>query len=146
MNTWTFQTARESDWTQIAQLLRDSDLPLDGAEMHIDGFLLAYDGQTLAGCAALERYGDSALLRSVATDTRFRGRGLGQALVRRILDMAHSEGIKTVILLTATADKFFPRFGFRVIAREEAPEAVKVSAEFQGACPESAITMRLRLA
>jgi amino-acid N-acetyltransferase len=146
MNTWTFQTAKEDDWTRIAQLLRDSDLPLDEAEMHIDGFLLAYNGQTLAGCAALERYGDSALLRSVATDTRFRGRGLGQALVRRILDIARSEGIKTVILLTTTADKFFPRFGFSVIPREDAPEAVKGSAEFQGACPDSAITMQLRLA
>lgn len=145
MNDWTFQTANADDWTRIAQLLRDNDLPLDGAEMHIGDFLLVYDGQTLAGCAALERYGASALLRSVATDTRFRGRGLGQALVRRILDIAQGEGIRTVILLTTTADKFFPRFGFKVIAREAAPEAVKASAEFQGACPASAITMQLSL-
>jgi amino-acid N-acetyltransferase len=113
--------------------------------MHIGDFLLVYDGQTLAGCAALERYGASALLRSVATDTRSRGRGLGQALVRRIPDIAQGEGIRTVILLTTTADKFFPRFGFKVIAREAAPEAVKASAEFQGACPASAITMQLSL-
>ena len=145
MNTLTFQAARENDWTQIAQLLRDSDLPLDGAEIHIGEFLLAYDEQTLVGCAALEHYGNSGLLRSVATDKRFRGLGIGQALVRRVLDIARSERIETVVLLTTTADKFFPRFGFNVIRREEVPEAMKASAEFQGACPDSAITMRLSL-
>jgi amino-acid N-acetyltransferase len=145
MNTLTFQTASKSDWSQMAHLLRDNDLPLDGADMHISAFLLAYDGQNLAGCAALERYGDSALLRSVATDKRFRGRGLGQTLVWRVLEMARSQGIQTVVLLTTTADKFFARFGFSVISRDEVPEAVKVSAEFQGACPDSAITMQLRL-
>lgn len=143
MNTLTFQTASANDWQQIAQLLHDNGLPLDGADAHIDGFLLAYDGQTLAGCAALERYGDSALLRSVAMDKRFRGKGIGQALVRRVLEAARGDGIKTVVLLTTTADEFFPRFGFSVIQREEVPKAVKVSAEFQGACPDSAITMRL---
>ena len=145
MNSLTFQIARQPDWTQIADLLRDNDLPLDGAEMHIGGFLLAYNEQTLVGCAALERYGDSALLRSVATDKRFRGEGIGQALVRHLVETAHSEGIRTIVLLTTTAEKFFPRFGFSVIRREEAPEAVRVSAEFQGACPDSAITMRLRV-
>jgi amino-acid N-acetyltransferase len=144
MNTLTFHTAKNSDWTQIAQLLQENELPLDGAEAHLNSFLLAHDGETLAGCAALERYGDSALLRSVAVDKAFRGRGFGQVLVRRVLELAQNEGIQTIVLLTTTADKFFPRFGFSVIPRDEAPEAMKVSAEFQGACPDSAITMRLR--
>lgn len=140
-----FRTAAVDDWAQISQLLQDSDLPLDGAEMHLSGFVLAYQGKTLAGCAALERYGKAALLRSVATGKTFRGMGLGQELVRRVLDLARSEGITDVVLLTTTADKFFPRFGFDTIHREAAPEAIKASVEFQGACPDSAITMQLTL-
>lgn len=146
MNTGTFRQASADDWSQIAQLLRDNNLPLDGADRHLASFLLAYDGSILAGCAALERYGEVALLRSVATDKGFRGKGLGQTLVRQVLETARSEGIQTVVLLTTTAAEFFPRFGFDVIQRDEAPEAVKVSAEFRGACPDTAITMRLKLA
>jgi len=145
MTTLTFQTASKTNWMHIAELLNDNDLPLGGAEAHLDGFLLAHDGETLAGCAALERYENAALLRSVATDKRFRGTGLGQELVQRILNTAHQEGIKSVVLLTTTADQFFPRFGFTTIHREEAPEAVKVSEEFQGACPDTAIMMGLWL-
>jgi amino-acid N-acetyltransferase len=145
MKDITFRTATADDWTQISRLLQDNDLPLDGAETHLSGFVLAHQGQMLAGCAALERYGKSALLRSVATSQSFRGIGLGQALVRHVLELARIEGIRDVVLLTTTADEFFPRFGFDKINREAAPEAVKVSVEFQGACPDSAITMQLTL-
>ena len=146
MNDITFRKANVEDWSQISELLQAANLPLDGAQGHLNGFLLAYHGQTLAGCVALERYGKSALLRSVATKEDFRGIGLGQELVRKMLEIAHSEGVQDIVLLTTTADKFFPRFGFTTIRRETAPDAVKGSVEFQGACPDSAITMKLSFA
>ena len=146
MNHITFRAANTGDWPQISELLQAVNLPLDGAQVHLNGFVLAYEGKTLAGCAAIERYGKSALLRSVATHPDFRGIGLGQELVQRVLDVAHQEGIQNVVLLTTTADEFFPRFGFSSIRRESAPDAVKGSVEFQGACPDSAITMQLTFA
>jgi amino-acid N-acetyltransferase len=146
MNDITFRAAQTDDWQQIQSLLEAVDLPLDGAQAHLNGFMLAYQGQQLAGCAALERYGTAALLRSVATDTAFRGIGLGQELVNKLLNVARDEGIRDVVLLTTTADAFFPRFGFNTIERDAAPNAVKASEEFQGACPASAITMQLSLA
>ena len=48
-------------------------------------------------------------------------------------------------LLTTTAEDYFPRFGFEVIDRSEADERLKESAEFRGACPDSAVCMRLSL-
>jgi amino-acid N-acetyltransferase len=50
-----------------------------------------------------------------------------------------------VFLLTTTAEKFFPRFGFEQIAREDVPPSVQASVEFTSACPTSAIVMRKRL-
>jgi amino-acid N-acetyltransferase len=61
------------------------------------------------------------------------------------LRLAQLNGAVTVFLLTTTAERFFPRFGFEPIARDEVPASVLASVEFQSACPESAIVMRKRL-
>jgi amino-acid N-acetyltransferase len=51
-----------------------------------------------------------------------------------------------VFLLTTTAERFFPKFGFEQIARDEVPASVKASVEFRSACCASAIVMRKQLA
>ncbi|MFZ5815694.1 MAG: arsenic resistance N-acetyltransferase ArsN2 [Bacillota bacterium] len=142
---WTFRRATTDDWTAVASLLTGAELPLDGAKEHLTGFLLAFRGEQLAGTAALERYGSTALLRSVAVAASERGTGLGQEIVRRLLDGAHQEGVSRVVLLTTTAEHFFPRFGFRPVSREEVPAEAKASVEFQGACPASSTVMMLDL-
>ena len=65
--------------------------------------------------------------------------------VQALLDHASQAGVSTVVLLTTTAARFFPRFGFSVVNREDVPAAVYASAEFLGACPASATVMRLDL-
>ncbi len=42
------------------------------------------DQGKLVGAVGLELYGDIGLLRSLAVDPRFRGKGLGQALVQHV--------------------------------------------------------------
>ena len=140
-----FRKALPGDWPAIAALLSAARLPLDGVRDHLPGFLLAFRGDVLAGTAALERYGDVALLRSVAVAEEARGTGLGQELVHRILDEAGAGGILTVALLTTTAERFFPRFGFRQVDRCALPKALQCSAELQGACPASSVPMLLTL-
>jgi len=135
--------ATADDWTAIERLLITSALPLDGARTHLSSFVVAEHEGMIAGCAALERYGKSGLLRSVAVDASRRGSGLGERLVRQILNTARAEGIESVVLLTTTASEWFPRFGFQRAA--EAPASVKASAEFLGACPETAVLMSLDL-
>ena len=95
------------------------------------------------GCAALEVHGDAALLRSVAVAPDRRGEGLGQDLTRAALTLASARGLRRIYLLTETAEGFFPRFGFRRIARDEVPGPVRESVEFRKACPESAAVMVL---
>ena len=55
-------------------------------------------------------------------------------------------GATTVFLLTTTAERYFPKLGFKTIARDDVPASVQSSIEFQGACPASAIVMRKHLA
>ena len=133
------------DWPAVAALLQTAGLPLDGAEANISNFLVARLDGRVVGCAGLEIHGETGLLRSVAVSLEQRGAGLGQRLVAGLLTMARHHSLVSLTLLTETAAGFFPRFGFEPIARGEAPDVVRASAEFQGACPESAVVMILHL-
>ncbi len=79
-------------------------------------------------------------------DPVHQGRGIGIALTDAALNLAQARGVGDVFLLTTTAERFFPRFGFERITREEVPPSVRASIEFASACPESAVVMRKRLA
>lgn len=145
MRSWTMRRATPHDWPKIAALLATADLPLAGAEAHLSDFFLAFRDDALIGTAGLERYGDTALLRSVAVAPTERGQGLGQALVQKAIELASMLGLRQVVLLTTTAANFFPRFGFQPISRAEVPLAAQASVEFQEACPASATVMALML-
>ena len=131
MSSWIMRRATAHDWPEIAALLATADLPLAGADEHLPDFFLAFREDLLVGTAGLERYGDTALLRSVAVASTERGQGLGQALVRQALAHATSLGLRQVVLLTTTAADFFPRFGFQPINRAGVPLAAQASVRQQ---------------
>lgn len=140
----TIRRAEAADYPSITRLLTEAALPLAGLNGH-DNFLVLCRDSKMIGCAALERYGRSALLRSVALEPHARNQGLGRRLVQEALQQARRDGIAEVILLTTTAAPFFERLGFRSIRREEVPEPVRASAEFRGACPDTAAILHLAL-
>jgi amino-acid N-acetyltransferase len=137
----TIAPATPADLPAIFQLLDDNRLPRAGLDAHLATTLVARDGGALVGTAALELYGRAALLRSVAVSSARRGRGLGLALAAAALDLGRQRGVATVYLLTETAREFFPKLGFRPIARADVDPAVLGSAEFTTACPKSALVM-----
>lgn len=134
-------TARE--FGAVKRLLVASKLPLDGVPESLQNFLVAFDGQKVIGAIGLEIFGDSALLRSAVVDEPVRGGGLGAQLVEAALAKTRVLRVKDVFLLTTTAEKYFPRFGFVEVPRESAPSDMRESAEFTTACPASAVLMKL---
>ena len=144
--TMVFRQAVPGDWQAVKELLGSSSLPLDGAQQHLADFLLAFDGGTLAACSGLECYGDIALLRSVAVTPNHRGKGLGRTLCGRLLTSARQRNIRTLVLLTDSAQSFFAQMGFEVVPRTALPEQVNVSEELRGACPATATAMLRSLA
>jgi amino-acid N-acetyltransferase len=138
-------TARDSELSAVLALLERAGLPPDGLSDHLATTLVARDANGIVGSAALELYGDTALLRSVAVDESWRGQGLGHRLTHAALDLARQHGVATVYLLTETATNFFPRFGFQPIARSAVALAVQQSVEFTRACPVSAVVLVLNL-
>ena len=139
------ESATERDLPEIRALLELLHLPLAGVDDHLPTMLVARNDGQIVGTAALELYADGALLRSVAVDPHLRGRQLGHQLTDAALQLASSRGATTVFLLTTTAERFFPRFGFEPIGREQVPPSVRESVEFQSACPATAIVMRKQL-
>lgn len=136
--------ASPEDRSAIVALLESAALPVEGIEDA--DFVVADRAGVIVGCAAIERRATAGLLRSVAVDAACRGMGLGDALVGHVIAVASRERIDPIVLLTTTAADWFARYAFTRITREEVPVALLASAEFQGACPESAVIMRRLLA
>ena len=139
------RAATTDDLTAVEQLLVASGLPVDGVDENFRDFLVAEDGDAIAGVIGIERYGATALLRSAAVSPNSRGSGVGGQLVKTILEHAAAEGVEDIYLLTTTAADYFPRFGFTRAPRSAAPEQLHASREFQGACPATAIMMKFSL-
>ena len=136
------RAATPSDLPAVMILLEKDKLPVAGLKEHVATTLVAQRSARVVGCAAVEVYGTSGLLRSVAVNEERRGEGLGHQLTQAALDLARARGVTSVYLLTTTAEQFFPRFGFREVAREDVDPAVRASVEFTTACPASAVAMR----
>jgi amino-acid N-acetyltransferase len=140
------EAANHRDLPEIHALLDRLHLPLAGLDDHVSTMVVAREDGEIIGTAALEMYEDGALLRSVAVDPAQQGRQLGHRLTDAALQLALARGVTSVFLLTTTAERFFPKFGFEPITRDQVPASVRESVEFKSACPASAIVMRKRLA
>jgi N-acetylglutamate synthase-like GNAT family acetyltransferase len=140
-----FRPAAPSDRSAVEALLVREHLPLDGVAEHFGTFVIAESGEDVVGAAGLEIHGALGLVRSVVVVPEAKGQGIGRGLTHQLLTQARARKLDAVYLLTTTAPDFFARLGFERIAREAAPAPLWASAEFQGACPASAIVMRLSL-
>lgn len=137
--------ASSGDIEAISSLLAQLDLPLAGVEQHLRDFFVAVTRKDVVGTGGVEIYGTEGLLRSVAVAPSLQGKGVGMALASRALAHARERSVESVYLLTATAEGYFKKLGFAPIDREAVPGAVRESAEFTHACPETAICMYKRL-
>src|SRR5665811_1966743 len=73
------------------------------------------DGDRILGCVALSIvWEDLAEIRSLAVAGDAQGRGIGRALVERMLVEARELGIRRVFVLTFV-ESFFLSFGFRPV-------------------------------
>ena len=135
--------ATAGDVDSIKAVLVANDLPVDGVDEHWKTFLVARDGDKVVACGGAEAYQFAALIRSIAVMPDYRSHGIGRKLVRQLLDRLASRGLREFYLLTTTAEEYFRKRGFKTIDRDEVHPQLLSSKEFQGACPDSAVCMRL---
>jgi len=101
---------------------RENAYVLDTSELrapHID-FIAAWEGEVLLGVGALAALSvEHAEVKSMHTAKAERGRGVGTALLRHLIDLARARGYRALSLETGTMDYFetaralYRRHGFR---------------------------------
>jgi N-acetylglutamate synthase-like GNAT family acetyltransferase len=92
---------------------------------HIAQFLVCVSKRCIAGCVALESYGENlAEIRSLAVSPELRGSGLGGKLVQFALTEGRARNIARVFAVTHAPD-FFVRQGFTLSSRRALPEKIE---------------------
>jgi len=137
--------ARDHDLEPVLRLLSESKLPTEGVAEAFANYVIAEGAGNPIGAVGMEMYGRYGLLRSAVVGPSWQGCGVGRALVGEMLSRARMLDVAAVYLLTTTAEKYFPSFGFTRIGRNEVPPELEESPELRGACPGTAIVMRLEL-
>lgn len=127
---------------EITRLLTICELPTSdiSSSNSILFFGLHSEGK-LIGMIGLEIYGSVALLRSLAVAPEQRKHSLGISLVKFSEAYAAQQGIESMYLLTATAEKFFAKLGYSSASREDAPSSIKATSQFSGLCPSTSSFM-----
>lgn len=130
---------------QLQELLRENHLPWQDCAQQLHHFFGLYSGQQLLAAGCLEPAGDTALLRSIVVQASARSQGLGQLMVDFLFQRARARGVEEIFLLTETATAYFAAAGFTQVTRDDLPEAIRQTRQFQSLCPQDAICMRLEL-
>ena len=133
--------AAKEDSAGITSLLKEVDSPSEGILEHLDNFLVLKGEGKLIGCAGLEITRTSCLLRSLAVRRSEQGKGYGDILVGRVLEMIKKAKKERVYLLTTDKEDYFKRFDFRVIDRKEADPEIQKTPQFTYICCQSAVCM-----
>jgi amino-acid N-acetyltransferase len=84
-------------------------------------FMVAYDGETLAGCGALHFYSPTVgEVRSLAVAESHKSHGVGRLIVEALVDEAKRYGLDAVFAFTYVP-RFFSKVEFYEVERGELP-------------------------
>ena len=123
-------------------LLVANELPVDDLGDPAIALFGAFANGVLVGVVGLQTYGTVGLLRSLAVAPEHRGRAIARALCEHVLEVARTRSLAPIYLLATSAADYFTRHGFVAIDRDQAPPAIRASAQFTTLCPASAHVMR----
>ncbi len=139
----TIRHGISQDMTAISDLLFRCCLPVDDIPVcNPEHFILALDGPVLIACGGLEIFQRNALLRSLAVTHKYRAKGIGLTLLNELEKLAVQADVRTLYLLTDSAESWFSNNGFNPIKRHQAPTTIRDTKQFTAICPDSAVLMK----
>lgn len=140
----TIRAAHQNDWQAVAALLAEASLPADDLTSSSFPMFAVYErtGGVLGAVALEVRDPENGMVRSLVVAEELRGTGIGRALVADVEARARSLGLRTLHLLTDSAESFFTKLGYQRVERALAPASIRAHAQFQALCPASAAFMQ----
>jgi amino-acid N-acetyltransferase len=137
-----FRRARQKDFDTIKGILEKVGLMTDGIEQHMDNFMVAEEDNIAIATGGLEIYDDIAILRSLAVLPEFQGMGIGDGLVRALINFAERRGVERIYLYTTSAKPFFEKIGFMVAEPKDLYEKSVKPSQMER-CANSSTLMKL---
>ncbi|NNC98842.1 MAG: N-acetyltransferase [Gammaproteobacteria bacterium] len=130
-NLHSLRTAAERDIPGIEKLLEyyasmGALLPRKRADIEVNlaHFKVIEDDQGVIACGSLEHFTEElAEVRSLMVSPQHKGAGLGQLLVRSLIETARERRVARVMALTYVPE-FFHKLGFKTVNKEIFPEKI----------------------
>lgn len=123
---------------ELRVALAAEQLPVDDLAEAGRRFFRVIRGGATVGFAGYELHGDAALLRSIVVLPDHKGRGIGEATLRLLIEEASQAGARRGYLITLSAAPFFEKRGFTPVGRDAVPEAILATRQAASLCPASA--------
>ncbi len=122
MNT---RIQRTMDYFKLVPLFVKSGLEIHEEDPQPEGLVTCFEmleAETgdLIGASGLVYDNGIYIVRCIAVDEKYRGKGYGRALVEAVIEEAKSLGAKEM-WLTAKIPLFYKKFGFEIVDRSLAP-------------------------
>lgn len=141
-----YSFAAPNDKNDIVKLLKESGLPYeDITEEKLKSFIVAKLDTSIVGCIGIELFNSEGLLRSLVVNKEYRNKKIGSELYNKVISLSVDSTVKTLHLLTTTAEGYFGKKGFIKTDRSNAPQIIKETVEFSSLCPSSSTYMILKL-
>ena len=139
------RSATHLDFSEVCNLLELQNLPTADLPTSLAHFLVEEMDGRIVGSIGLELYGTAALLRSMAVSPSHRNKGIASKLVSQLIIAAGEKRVRSIYLITNTAELYFKKRGFVQISKDEVENEVLASGEFNGLCPASSTVMMMQL-
>jgi amino-acid N-acetyltransferase len=131
------------DIAEVELLLSGSSLPASDLKSNDNIQLFGtYQNNKLMACIGVEIYSDSALVRSLIVDQKFRNKGVGKKFLGFFQTYCIQNNVNVVFFLTETSEKYLEKLGFKKCNRKNAPLSIKGTTQFSALCPSSSSFMK----
>lgn len=91
---------------------------------NLENFIVAEDSGSVIGAATFYDYGGTLKeVRSFAIDRQYQGRGIGSALLKKLIENIGGKGSTRIFTLTYKPE-FFSKNGFTVVSKDDFPEKI----------------------
>jgi len=101
----SIRQAVPGDLNKIRLILKNTKLPFEDIDRHIENFLVLEDAGEIIGTVGMEVYDGAVLLRSLAVIEKFQGKGFGLELYEAIISRAKELHIAQIYLLVLLLPK-----------------------------------------